>query len=137
MGLIEKSHGENSTFDELSEHFFAQMLHASDGSERIDVVFDVYQDHSTKTAVHAYRGLEDGVPFNKIMAGHKIHNWRRFLACTESKNKLTTLLSENRKDKEKRAKLGNRSVFVTCGDLCLKVTHGGSQEVDDLKSNQE
>ena len=138
MGLIEKRHGENRTFTELSEHFFAQMLHASEGSERIDVAFDVYQDHSTKAAVYACRGSEDGVTFNKIMAGHKIHNWMRFLACTESKNKLTTFLAENRKDKEKRAKLGNRSVFVTCGDLSLKVTHGGWQEeVDDLKSNQE
>ncbi len=80
---------------------------------------------------------KNGVAFNKIMAGHKIHNWRRLLANTESKNKLTEFLAENWKEPEKREKLGRRSMFVTCGHDCLKLTLGGWEIVDDLKSNQE
>ena len=137
MGLIQKLHGENRTFNELSDHIFAQMIHSSGGSERIDVVFDVYQDQSIKAAERANRRSEDGVAFKQIMPGHKIQNWRRLLACTESKNKLTSFLAENWKDQQKREKLGNRVMFVTCGDLCLKLTHDSWQEVDELKSSHE
>lgn len=137
MALIQKFHGENRTFNELSDQIFAQMMHASEGSERIDVVFDVYHDQSIKAAERAHRGSEDGVAFTKIMAGHKIHNWRRLLACTDSKTKLNTFLAENWKEQEKREKLGSRTMFVTCGNICIKLTSEGWQEVDDLKSNQE
>ena len=51
MGL----HGENRIFNELSNHVFTQMIHASGGSERIDVVFDVYQDQSIKAAERTNR----------------------------------------------------------------------------------
>ena len=80
MGLIQKLHGENRTFSALSDHVFAQMIHASGGSERIDVVCDVYQDKAIKTAEHTTRRSEDGVAFKKIMPSHKIQTWR-LLAC--------------------------------------------------------
>ena len=56
------------------------------------MVCDVYQDKAIKTAEHTNRRSEDGVVFKKIMPGHKIQTWR-LLACIESKNKLTSLLS--------------------------------------------
>ena len=113
------------------------MVHTSGGSERIDVVFDVYKDQSIKAAERTNRRSEDGVAFKKIMPGHKIQNWRRLLAGTESKNKLTSFLAENWKGQRKREKLGHRVMFVTCGDLCLKLIHDSWQEVDELKSSQE
>ena len=113
------------------------MIHASGASERIDVVFHVYQDQSIKAAERTNRRSEDGVAFKKILPGHKIQNWRRLLACTESKSKLTSFLAENWKGQRKREKLGNRGMFVTCGDLGLKLTHDSWQEVDELKSSQE
>ena len=44
MALIQKIHGENSTFEELSDHIFQSILHAGQGSDRIDLVFDVYRN---------------------------------------------------------------------------------------------
>ena len=95
------------------------MLHASEGSDRIDVVFDVYKDHSIKATGRTHPVSEDGVAFNKIMAGHKIQNWRRSWHVWRARTN-TTFLAENWIDQEKRAKLGNKSMFVACGDLCLK-----------------
>ena len=50
MGLMNKLHGETRTFSELSDNVFSQMLHAGHGSDRIDVVFDVYHSDSIKSA---------------------------------------------------------------------------------------
>ena len=50
---------------------------------------------------------------------------------------LTSFLAENREGQRKREKLGNRVMFVTCGDLCLKLIHDSWQEVDELKSRKE
>ena len=92
MGLMNKLHGENRTFSELSDHVFPQMLHAARGSDRIDMVFDVYHSDSIKSAERIQRGSTEGIAFCNIMPGHKIENWRRLLSCTESKNKLTVFL---------------------------------------------
>ena len=48
MALIQKLQGDNRTFKELSDHIFTQILHAGEGSDRIDVVFDVYRENSIK-----------------------------------------------------------------------------------------
>ena len=54
MELMNKLHGENRTFSELSDHVFSQMIHAGHGSDRIDVVFDVYHSDSIKTLQNAF-----------------------------------------------------------------------------------
>ena len=89
MGLMNKLHGENQTFNELSDQMFSQMLHDGHGSDIIDVVFDVYHSDSIKSAESVQRGSTEGIAFSNIMPGHKIENWGRLLSCTESKNKLT------------------------------------------------
>ena len=56
MGLMHKFHGENRTFSEFSDHVFSQMFHAGQGSDRIDVVFDVYHSDSIKSAERIQHG---------------------------------------------------------------------------------
>ena len=92
MALIQKLRGENRTFEELSDHIFESALHAAHGSDRIDVIFDVYNSQSIKSAERINRGSNEGVAFNKIRPNHKIQNWRRLLACVDTKNKLTQLV---------------------------------------------
>ena len=134
MGLIHKLHGENRTFSELSDHVFSQMLHAGHGSDRIDVVFDVYHSDSIKSAERIQRGSTEGIAFSNILPGHKIKNWRRLLSCTESKNKLTGFLAESWKEQKFREKLGRKCMFVTFSDRCIKLTENGWQETDYLQS---
>ena len=95
MALIQKLHGENRTFAELSDHIFKSSLHAGQGSDRIDVIFDVYMNQSKKSAECVSRGSQEGATFKTIPAGHKIKNGRRLLACSDTTNKLTKFLVES------------------------------------------
>jgi len=137
MGLIQKMHGENHTFAELSDRVLAQILHTSHGSSRIDVVFDVYRDHSIKSAERVNRGSQEGITFSQIRPGHKIKNWRRLLACAESKNHLIQFLVDSWKDPKRRQQLSNKTMFVTCGEKCIKFTQESHEEIEALKSDQE
>ena len=117
MGLMNKLHVENRTFSELSDHVFSQTPHACHGSDRIDVVFDVYKADSINSAERIQRGSTEGTPFSNTMPGHKSKNWRRLLSCTESKNKLTAFLAESWKEQKFREKLGRKCMFVTASLL--------------------
>ena len=74
MALIQKLHGENHTFRELSEFIFDSTLSSGHGSTRIDIVFDVYREKSIKTAERVNRGSSEGVLFNSIRMEHRIKN---------------------------------------------------------------
>ncbi len=91
MGLIHKIHGDNQTFSELANHVLTQVLHDGHRSNRIDVVFDVYKKDSIKSAERVSRGSAEAIAFSQIRPGHKIKNWRRLLASTESKSQLTQI----------------------------------------------
>ena len=108
---------------------FSKILHTGHGSNRIDVVFDVYHSDSTKSAERIQRGSTEGIAFSNIMPGHKIKNWRRLLSCTESKNKLTAFLTESWKEQKFQV--------ITSSDRCIKLTENGWQEIYDLQSTQE
>ena len=72
MALIQKLRGENRTFEQLSDYMFEAALNAGQGSDRIDVVFDVYGDQSIKSAERLSRSSRDGVTFKTIRPGYKI-----------------------------------------------------------------
>ena len=137
MGLMNKLHGENRTFSELSDQVFSQILHAGHGSDRIDVVFDVYHSDSIKSAERIQRGSTEGLAFSNILPGHKIKHWRRLLSCTESKNKLTAFLAESWKEQKFQETLGRKCIFLTSSDRCIKLTESGRQSIDYLQSTQE
>ena len=104
MALTQKLHGENRTFEELSDYIFESSLHAGQGSDRIDVIFAVYMDQSIKSAECVSRGSQEGVTFKKIRPGHKIK--KKLETCSE-KNKLTKFLAESLKEESKREKMGS------------------------------
>ena len=125
MGLMNKLHGENRTFSELSYRVFAQMLHVGHGSDIIDVVIDVCHSVSIKSAEHIQCGSTEGIAFSNIMSGLNINNWRQLLSCTESKNKLTAFLAESWKEQKFRDKLGRKCMFATSSYRCIKLTERG------------
>ena len=77
MSVIQKLHGDNHTFEELSDYIFSQMLHVGRESNRIDVICDVYKEESIESAERLNRGSLEGMIFNHIKSAHKIKNWRR------------------------------------------------------------
>jgi len=72
LGIVPKVHGEQVTFDELSDRILKQILTDGRGSERIDVVFDMHRDQSIKTAERLSRGSTQGIVFSQIKPGHRI-----------------------------------------------------------------
>lgn len=137
MCLIQKLHGDNHTFDELSCFVLGAALHAGGKSARIDVVFDVYRNESIKSAERIKRGSQEGVRFHNIKPEHKIKNWRRMLACSESKTKLAHFLADSWKCELKRKRIGDKILFVTCDEKCFKITYSQVEEIEELKSNHE
>ena len=89
------------------------------GSERIDVVFDVYRQLSIKGAKRAMQGSEMGIRFTNIIPGHKIQQWRRLLSCNASKTKLISFIVSQWKKPNIREKLGGKTMYVTCDNTCF------------------
>ncbi|KAG1670717.1 Glutamate receptor ionotropic, kainate 2 [Nymphon striatum] len=137
MAIVQMIPGENMTFDELSDAILKKIFNDGRGSGRIDVVFDLYQDQSIKAAERINRGSKCGIMFNQIKPGHRIKNWKRILASTESKAKLTIFLAENWKEECRRSKLGSIILMVTTGEQCFKITKDEVTEMTELRSTHE
>ena len=102
MGIVQKINRENCTFGEVSEKILKSILNRGCRSQRVDVIFDVYTDHSNKNAERVNRGAKDSLLFRDTEPGHRIKNWKCLLANTESKNRLTRFLAESWKEEEVR-----------------------------------
>ena len=132
MGIVQKVHGEHLTFDELSHRILKQILSEGRGSERIDVVFDIYRSQSIKTAERVNRGSNQGIVFKQIKPGHRITNYKRLLSSNESKAKLTHFLVDSWKEEKKRELLGNTMLMVTYEEQCFQITQNEVKEVREL-----
>ena len=88
MMLVQKANGENLTFAQLGETLLAHVMHSGRPSKGIGVVFDNYLDNSNKWAESIQRGSPDNIQYDNIQPGHRIKQWRCFLACSASKTKL-------------------------------------------------
>ena len=64
--VVQIVHGENLTFEEVSDTVLNKVLNDGRGSSRIDVVFDIYQEKSIKTAERAERCSKLGIVFSQI-----------------------------------------------------------------------
>ncbi|KAG1677089.1 hypothetical protein GQR58_014009 [Nymphon striatum] len=83
------------------------------------------------------RGSSTGTSFKNIAPGHKLHQWRKFLANSNNKECLVTFLVKEWQEEKHRKKLNDKSLFVTRGKLCYHVTSSGTQIASDLESTQE
>ena len=135
--VVQIVHGENLTFEEVSDTVLNKVLNDGRGSSRIDVVFDIYQEKSVKTAERAERGSKLGIVFSQIQPGHRIKNWKRILANTETKAKLTKFMAENWKELRQREKLHDVILMVTSGERCFRLTKDDVTEITELRSMQE
>ena len=113
--VVQIVHGENLTFEEVSDTVLNKVLSDGRGSSRTDVVFDIYQEKSIKTAERAERGSKPGIVFSQIQPGHRIKNRKRILANTGTKAKLAKFMAENWKELRQREKLHDVILMVTSG----------------------
>ena len=71
MAIVQSIHGENLTFDELSDSIVKKILNEGWGSAQIDVVFDLYQEESIKAAERVNRGSQHGIVSDKTWTSNQ------------------------------------------------------------------
>ena len=137
MSLVQKMKGENHTFAELAKMLLSSVLNVSRGSTRVDVIFDVYNEISIKNAERSRRSSDKSILFTHILPGHRVHQWRRLLSCNDSKMKLIEFINDEWKTEPYRCQLENKNLFVTCNDICTKITCKTAVNVEELRSTHE
>ncbi|KAG0716309.1 hypothetical protein GWK47_009996 [Chionoecetes opilio] len=115
----------------------SHVVHEGAKSRRIDVVFDVYKETSIKDAERANRSAGTGIHFKNIQPGHNIQQWRKLLGSSSNKASLIKFLVEEWKKPQHREKLEGKELYVTCEQLCFKITKEQWEEAPELKSSQE
>jgi len=137
MSLVQKMKGNDKTFSQLAEAILSTALHDGAQSKRIDVVFDVYRETSIKDAERCNRGASTAIQFRSIAPGHNIQQWRKLLCSSSNKASLIKFLVEEWKEPKSREKLKEKLLYVTCEEVCYKLTKDHWEEVAELKSTQE
>ena len=138
MSIIQKLDGNGKTFQNLAKSALKMVIsEGGDNSERLGVVFDVYRESSIKDTERVNRGAGSGVRFNNISAGHRIKQWRSFLSEAHNKTMLIEFIAEEWKSNDSKAMIGNKTLYVACGEKCWKITRCETSLVDELQSSQE
>ena len=139
MSLVQKINiGTNqSTFSPGASLLLSIVLREGSESNRIDVVFDTYQENSIKDAERRMRGEDLSFQVASITASQIVRQWRKFLAQVRNKTSLIKFLAEERKRQQYREKLNGKTLYVTRECQCWKITEEGSEEVPELISCQE
>ncbi|KAJ8414978.1 hypothetical protein AAFF_G00025010 [Aldrovandia affinis] len=137
MSLVQKMKGNDQTFSQHAASALTQILHEGARSQRIDVVFDVYQEDSIKNAERANRGCTTGIQFRNISPGHRIQQWRKFLSSSANKANLIRFLVAEWKTPKLRERLNEKQLYVASEESCLHITKDQWAEVAGLQSNQE
>ena len=138
MSIIQKLDGNGKTFQELAKSALKMVIReGGDNSERVDVAFDVYRESYIKDTERVNRGAGSGVRFNNISAGHRIKQWRSFLSEAHNKTMLIEFIAEEWKSNDSKAMIGNKTLYVTCGEKCWKITRCETSLVVELQSSKE
>ena len=72
-----------------------------------------------------------------LATGHTVKQWRSFLSKAQNKTMLTEFTTEEWKSNESKSMIGQKTLFVTCGQKWWRIGQMGASLVNDLKSSQE
>lgn len=137
MALIQKTRGDQKTFGNIANAILLSALREGAASQRVDIVFDVYREHSIKNPERSRRQSERPITYKNITSHQIIRQWRRFLASTDNKNELVAYLAKEWQHPQYRALLQSKVLYVTCAESCTKITDTIIENVPELKSSQE
>ena len=137
MSIVRKLDGNQKPFGDIAKTVLKIVIREGDKCDRVDVVFDVYREDSIKDAERVNRGSGSGVKFRSLATGHKVKQWRSFLSEAQNKTMLIEFITEEWKSKKSKSMIGQKTLFVTCGQKCWRIGQMGASLVNDLKSSQE
>ena len=125
------------TFDQIADVALSRVLQEGGKSRTIDVVFDVYNEISIKSAERERREEGESVAYKNLTAGQKIKQFRNFLRNGQNKNSLIAFFNDYWRKPPSREKLANKELYTVCGTKCYKLMADTEQEVIELSSEQE
>ena len=137
MSIVQKLDGNQNTFGDIAKTVLKIVIREGDKCDRVDVVFDVYREGSIKDAERVNQGSGSGVKIRSLATGHKVKQWRSFLSEAQNKTMLIEFITEEWKSTESKSMIGQKTLFVTCGQKCWRIGKMGASLVNDLKSSQE
>ena len=120
------------TFAELADELFRSIISKGSSFSRIDIVFDVYQVISIKSAEMIKRKKNAVITFHSIIPTPKIKQWQPFLSSSKNKTALIKFLGEQWMVNDYSTLLHNKSIYISLQNDCFMYQDGIWQTVDTL-----
>ena len=136
MALLHKINAEKKKIGDLAGIIFASTLKTRAGSNRTNMVFDMYKDISIKNAERQERS-DSGVLLGSISAGQMIFRWMSILRCSSAKTAIIKFLCDEWKKPSYLTKLGGKVMYITCQEDCFKIDREGTTSIPELATPQE
>ena len=137
MALIQKMKGDQKTFGQIANALLLSALREGTHSQRIDIVFDVYQPYSIKHLERMRRKMNSGIQYKRITSQQIVHQWRSYLQSSDNKTEVIEFLFQEWQQPHSRSLLQSKTLFVTSKDKCIKITDRTVEKVPELHCKQE
>ena len=103
MNLVQRVKGDQATFGDDATTVLSMALKDGNQSNRIDFVFDKYQENSIKYSERSVRGEESGHHLQSITSTQIVTQWKAFLSRISNKtNLIAFIVSEWRRHSAER-----------------------------------
>ena len=137
MNLVQRVKGDQATFGDVATTVLSMALKEGSQSNRMDVVFDKYQENSIKNSERSVRGEESGHHLQSITSTQIVRQWKAFLSRISNKTNLIAFIVSEWRKVQCRDMLWEKVLYATVDDKCYKITSQGSMEEQALQCHQE
>ena len=101
------------TFGELADKLFRSIISKGSSFSRTDIVFDVFQVISIKSAKRIKEKKNAAITFHSIIPTHKIKQWKSFLLSSKNKTALIKFLGKPWMANDYSTLLHNKSIYIS------------------------
>ena len=91
MAILQKVNVNGLTYGQMGNKILQMILSISCHADRIDVVFDTYNDISIKSAERVKRS-SGSIKFQRIKSDHPVLQWNNFLSVDENETEIIEFL---------------------------------------------
>ena len=135
MALVQKSSVVGLAFGQFADQLLQSVLAVSRNAERIDVIFDVYQAGSIKTAERIRRSCGQ-IVIRNIVPTCPIRQWHEFLSTSSNKIELIRFIAGHWKNHDHFINVESGKFFVALDNRCIELSNNGERIVEQLACKQ-
>jgi hypothetical protein len=137
MSLVHRLPPNITKLGQAAQTLLKIVISSSGDCERVDVVFDVYKSVTIKGTERQRRSVGSTTTYSNLQSGHDIRQWSKFLSVSENKSQFIRFLNDEWSTEQSRQYLKQKTLYVTSGENCQRLTATGRDSVACLTSNQE